>query len=141
MIFELGFVNRLVIGGVHVMGFGFKACIHDGKVLVRQGHINHEIRLYIINQGDRIGDNISIKGGNRNINIEVLFDVFLNGFTLRNCTASEMGILKNIRVHRTFFRNHVARTTCADNKNSHAHLLSRPNRRLALARYNFHATE
>jgi len=45
LIAKPGFIGRLIVGRVHIIHAGFKACVHDMKILVWKRHIDHDIRL------------------------------------------------------------------------------------------------
>jgi len=49
-VLELSRVERLVVGGVHVIDTCFEASIHDGQILVRKRHVNNQVRLVLAYQ-------------------------------------------------------------------------------------------
>ena len=101
-IFEFGFVDRFVIGGVHVMGFGFKTCVHDREVLVRERHIDNKIRFDVIDECNGVGDVIRVKFGNADVYAVFIFTDFLDFFTFGDCTAGEVNGCENIAIHCAF---------------------------------------
>ena len=60
VIFEFGFVARLIIGGVEIMHAGFKTGIHNRQILIRQRQIDHQLRLHFIDKRHCLGHIIGI---------------------------------------------------------------------------------
>src|SRR5690606_17929792 len=49
-IFELGGIQRFVVGGIEIVNASFQTGIHDMQVLIRQGHVDDQIRFFLIQQ-------------------------------------------------------------------------------------------
>jgi hypothetical protein len=54
VILEFCDVPRLIIRRVHIMGLGGETGVHDRQVLVRQRHVDHQVRLHLFDQGNRL---------------------------------------------------------------------------------------
>ncbi len=59
-VLELGEIARLVVGGVEVVHARFQARVHDRQILVGKRHVDHEVGLDLVDQGDRLGDIVGI---------------------------------------------------------------------------------
>ena len=51
-VLEFGFVARLVVGGVHIVGFSGQTGVHQRKVLIRERHIDQQVRFVAVEQLD-----------------------------------------------------------------------------------------
>lgn len=60
VVFELGDVARLVVGGVDVMHARSEAGVHDGEVLVGQRDVDDDFRLEVVQQGGQFGDVVGV---------------------------------------------------------------------------------
>ena len=49
-IFEVRLVFRLIVGRVHIVAATSQTGLHDGEILVRQGEVEHQLRLVLIEQ-------------------------------------------------------------------------------------------
>ncbi len=83
LVLELGGVERLVIGGVHVVHAGFEAGVHDVQVLVGEGHVDHEVRLVLPEQGDRLRHIVSVHLRGGDLTGELLGERVALGFGAR----------------------------------------------------------
>ena len=61
-ILKLGFVLRLVVGSIHVVGPCLKAGIHDGQILIGKGHVDDQIRFEAIDKCHGLGNIVCIEG-------------------------------------------------------------------------------
>ena len=100
LVFELGLVLRLVIGGVEVIDACFEACIHDRQVLIRQREIDHQARADLPDQIDHRRDFLGVDLVRRHILPGALLHARGDGIALALGAAGEMDIAEDIRVHR-----------------------------------------
>ena len=54
VVFELRHVTRLVVRGVDVVHAGLQAGVHDGEVLIRQRHIDHDLRFEVVQESHQL---------------------------------------------------------------------------------------
>jgi len=62
-VFEFGFITGFIVGRIEVTGFGFQASVHDGEILVGQGHIDDQVGFKSPDQGHQLGHIIGIHLG------------------------------------------------------------------------------
>ncbi len=79
-VFELGSIKRFVVGRIEIIDSGRQTGVHDREILIRQGHIDHQLRLYLLKQSREFRDIVSIDL--RRINRDVL-DLVGNRITFR----------------------------------------------------------
>ena len=61
-VFELGDIGGFVVGGIEIIDASGKASIHQRKILVGQGDIQHQVRLERLEIGGGGGDIIGVDG-------------------------------------------------------------------------------
>ena len=115
-VFELGDVLGLVVGGVEVIDAGFKAGVHEGEVLVRQGDVDQQ-------GGSRFTDElgsfcgvvgIDLKGGD--VASEALFDRGGDGLALRDGAGGEGDLAEDFGEHGAFVGDDAADSAGSDDE-------------------------
>ena len=111
-VFELRFVQRLVVGGVQVVHAGGEAGVHDVKILVGQRDIDHYFRLHALDQRDhpRHVVGVDLRGMDRPRDLRRDAPAFL----LR--AAGERDVGKNLRQLCALVRHHLADAARADDQ-------------------------
>ena len=61
LVFELGGVLRLVIGGVEVVDPGLETGVHEGEILVGKSDVEEQGRFDLFEKGDDLGDVVGIE--------------------------------------------------------------------------------
>ena len=66
LVFEPGGIAGFVVGSVQVVHASGQAGVHDGEVLVGQGHVDHQLWLLALQQGGQFLDIVGVHlcGGN-----------------------------------------------------------------------------
>ena len=60
VVFELRDIARFIVCRVHIVAARFQAGIHDRQVLIGQGHVNQQVRLHLIDEGDDLFDIVGV---------------------------------------------------------------------------------
>ena len=87
-------VLRLVICGVDIVHAALEAGLHHGKVLIRQGQIQHGIRADVADKHTQRGDVIGVDLGRGDGGLCLPGELFLQGVALRLCAAGEHELRK-----------------------------------------------
>ena len=116
LVFEMRLVRVLVIGGVDVGHLRRQARFHDGKVLVGQGEVDHDLGRQFFDEVDHLPCLVGVDDMGGDIDAGALLDRRLDGIRLSDGAARQMDRLENIRVHRTFVRRHAPDAARADNE-------------------------
>ena len=116
LVFKLCRVFRLIVCGVHIVYLGCKASIHNGQILIRQRHIDDNIRLFLFNQGNQFVNLVCIHlcGGDNGL-CTLCFYSFLQGITLRLGTAGNADFCKDFAVLAALVHNDTSNAACSDN--------------------------
>ena len=61
-VFEVGNVAGLVVGGVEVVDAAAQAGVHDGEVLIGEGHVDDHLRLVALEEGYYLLDVVGVDG-------------------------------------------------------------------------------
>lgn len=89
-VLELGFIAGFVVGGIEVVDAGFEAGIHDGQVLVRQGHVDDHGGLVAADEGHQLGHVVGIHRSSGDVGIAQLgADVLRDDLALRYRPAGQ----------------------------------------------------
>ena len=112
LVSELGFVARLVVGGIHVMHAGFQAGVHDRQVLIWQGHVDYEVRLSLVDQRHGFSDVVGI----HLMNFDRRLAAFGNFFAAFQPPRRQMDGFEDVAVHVALLRNHGAGCSRADDQ-------------------------
>ena len=123
-VFELRHIQRFVVGGVHVVHARFKAGVHDGEILIRQGHVDHHDGLVALDQRHQLGHVVGVHTRRLDDAARAFLDARGNGVALRNRAARQHDLGENFGILRALVRHNAADAARADNKNScHSFLL------------------
>ena len=87
-------VLRLVVRGVDIVHAALEAGLHHGKVLIRQGQIQHGIRADVADEHTQRGDVIGVDLGRGDDGLRLPGELFLEGVALRLCAAGEHELRK-----------------------------------------------
>ena len=87
-------VLRLVARGVDIVHAALEAGLHHGKVLIRQGQIQHGIRADVADEHTQRGDVIGVDLGRGDDGLRLPGELFLEGVALRLCAAGEHELRK-----------------------------------------------
>ena len=68
-VFKFSSVFGLVVGGVHVVGLGCKACVHYRKVLIWEGEIHDDVWLLFFYEPYQFIDIVSVYAGGGNFRL------------------------------------------------------------------------
>ncbi len=104
-VFEIGGVQRLVVGGVKVVNTGLQAGVHDGQILIRERHVDDKLRLLLPDKRHQFGDVVGIDPGS----INAVAQLGGNGITFRFCPGCKGNFAENITALGAFVGNHLAR--------------------------------
>jgi hypothetical protein len=125
LVFELGLVRRFVVRGVQVRRFGFQTGVHDGQVLVRQRHVDHQLGAKVANQRRGVRRSIGIERPGLQRPPGSALDRFGHLLRARHGAARQQDVREHIGQLRTLVRHHTAHTPCADYQNFTHSLLRR----------------
>jgi hypothetical protein len=75
-VFEMRLVSWLVVGGIYIVDLGLEAGVHDGEVLVGKGDVDHDLRLYFLDQSSDFLREVSVY----DVGLDVYTPAFLNVF-------------------------------------------------------------
>ncbi|MPM46852.1 hypothetical protein SDC9_93559 [bioreactor metagenome] len=114
-VLKLRRVQRLVVGRVHIVGFGGQAGVHDGEILIGKGQVNHHIGLKALDQGHQLGHAVRVHLGGVNFGLAAV-QLGLNGVALGLCAAGNHNFLENIAVLAAFVNGDAGHAAAADNQ-------------------------
>ncbi|MNQ89975.1 hypothetical protein D3C85_1053000 [compost metagenome] len=132
LVFELGFVARLIVGRVEVVDAGGQAGVHDGQVLIGQGQVDHEGRLDRLDQGRGRGDVVGVDLGRVDGHAKARLHGFGDGVALGLRAARQGDMREDVRIHRHLVDRDGADAACTDNQHpAHVWLLLKSETALA----------
>ncbi len=111
-VLELGGIQRLVVGGIHIIDARFQTGIHNGQILIGQRHIDHQIRFDAIDQRHQFRHVVRIYLGGLNGPIELRGNVP----TFRFSATGEDYLLKDIRQLGALVGHNATDPTGTDNE-------------------------
>ena len=106
----------LVVGGVEVVHATLQTSLHDGEVLVRQGHVDHKLRTVTAEElaqfGHRVGiDTVGYDAGASGAGCDLLGDVV--AFLLRARRENNLG--EHFRMLGALVGDYCSHASGADN--------------------------
>ena len=110
-IFEFGFVAGLIVGGIHVVGLGRQASVHQWKILIGQGHVDKQVGFVAVQQ---LNGFLHIVGINLGSLDAVATDFSGNLVAFGLGTAGQHDFGKNFRNGSTFVCHYCANTSGAN---------------------------
>ncbi len=125
LVLELGLVGVLVVGGVQVGHAGAQAGLHDGQVLVGQGHVDQHVGLERLDQRDQRLDVVGIHLGGLDRTVQLRRD----GAALVLVAAGQADLGEDFGMLGALVGNDAADAAGADNQDF-AHGVSNPDREM-----------
>ena len=113
-VLELGDIARLVVGRVHVVHARLQARIHDRQILVGKRHVDHEVGLDLVDQGDRLGDVVGIDLAD----LDRRHAALGHGLAAYEAARCEVNLLEHVAVHRALLRGDGSSRTGANDENT-----------------------
>ncbi len=126
LVFELGGVERFVVGGIEVIDAGFEAGVHDRQVLVWQRDVDDEGRLHFLDEGDQFGHVVGVNL--RSLDRAPLFfqDLLRDLLALGFRAARQRDVAEHFRHLCALVRNNLPYSARANDQNRcHSSLLTR----------------
>ena len=114
-VFELGLIRRLVVGGVEIVDPGFQAGVHDGQILVGQGHVDHHLGFDLADQCDQFRHIVSVDLGGLN---PVATDLGSDLLALGEGAAGQPDVAEDLWQLGAFVGHHTAYAAGADDQDS-----------------------
>ena len=105
-------ILRFIVSGIQVVHPALQAGLHDGEVLVREGHVNHNIRTEAIEEVNQIIYIVGIHLCGLDIGVTDSLD---NGVTFRLGTAGNHHFVEYVRVLSHFMSYDGTYTASSDN--------------------------
>ncbi len=112
-IFELRDIARLVVRRVHIIAARFQAGIHDRQVLIRQGHVDQQIRLHLVDERDDLRNIVGVDLADLDRCLAQLGDLLAAFQSARG----KVDMLERVAVHRAFLRDDGSGGTGTDDEN------------------------
>ena len=122
-VFELGGIERLVVGGVQIVHAGLQAGVHDVQILVGEGHVDHQLRLHLPDQGHQFRHVVGIHLGR----LDAVAQLGGNGVALRFGARGEGDLAEDVAPLGAFVGDDLADAAGADDQNF-AHSIILPDR-------------
>ena len=116
MVFELGLVLGLVVGGVEIVAPGLEAGIHQHKVLIGQGQVHQKLSPGVLDHLDGVGDLVGVKLGSFDVDAGAFLDRFGDGIAFRLGAAGQRDLGEDVGIHRHLVHGGVADATRANNQ-------------------------
>ena len=121
LVFELGLVARLVVGGVQIVHARRQAGVHDRQVLIGQGQVHDQFGLHLLDQRRGRRHVVSVNGRRVDVDAEARLHGLGDRIALGLGAARQGDMREDVRVHRHLVDGHRTDAACADNQHL-AHL-------------------
>ena len=108
-------VLRLIVGGIHVIGFRSQTGVHNGQILVGQGQIQHHVRLLLFNQGDKLLHLVRVHLAGGDLRFGGPLQFLLQGVAFGFGAAGNADLLKHLTVLTAFVDGYRSHSAAADN--------------------------
>ena len=112
-IFELRDFPRLIVRGVEIVHARLEAGVHDRQVLIGQGHVDHEVRLHLLDEGHGRGHVIGVHLRNLDRRDAILRHLL----AALDPPRGQRDVLECLAVHRAFLGDDRACGAGADDEN------------------------
>ena len=126
LVLELRLVGVLVVGGVEVGHAGLQARLHDGQVLIGQGHVDQHVGLERLDQLDQLIDAVGVHPGGLDRAIQLSGD----RLALRLVAAGQQDLAEDLGMLGALVGHDAADAAGADNQDF-AHGGSNPDREMS----------
>ena len=107
-------ILRLIVGGVHIVGLGGKAGVHDGQVLIRQGEVEHQVRLDLVDEVHKLVDVVGVHPGGGDFGLGGALELLLQSVALFLGAAGDADFLKDLAVLAAFVDGDRGHASAAD---------------------------
>ena len=114
LVFKLGGVQGLVVGGVHIMGLCGQAGVHDGQVLIGQGQVEHHIGLIFFDESDQLVHLVGVHLLSVNLGLGGTLQFFLQLIALALGAAGDDDLIKNLAVLAALMNGYAGHAAAAD---------------------------
>jgi hypothetical protein len=117
VIFELGHILGLIVGGIQIGHARRQTGIHDRQILIGQRQIDHQLGTDLLDQRRQSRHILGIDGIGRNLDAGALLHRFGDGIALALGAAGQMDVGENPGVHRHLVDRHAADAAGANHQN------------------------
>ena len=114
--FRIVDIFRLVVSRVHVVHATFKACIHDGEVLVGESDIHHQVRLVLLNESRDVLGLVSVHGGSRDDRLRIRAEFLSQLLAIFAMTAGDADFAKNFAAGAALLDSNCGNGATTDNQ-------------------------
>ena len=116
-ILKLRHILGLVVRGVHVIAAGGQAGIHQGEILIGQGHVDQQFRAGLADQGGGFLGIVGIHLGGGDGPAGPLFHGGGDGLAFRDGAGCEGDLPENLGDHGALVGDDIADSAGTDDKN------------------------
>ena len=116
LVFELGLVARLVVGGVQIVHARRQTGVHDRQVLIGQGQVHDQFGLHLLDQGRGRRHVVGVDGRRVDGHAKARLHRFRDGVALGLGAAGQGDMREDVRIHRHLVDGHRTDAARADNQ-------------------------
>ena len=112
-VLEVRLVARLVVGSIQIVDATFQTSVHDCKVLIRQRHIDDNVRAMLLEQLHQLRHAVGIHRVGDDVRCA---NSLSHSVALAFCARSNHNFVENVGVLGTLVSHNSANTTATDNQ-------------------------